>query len=194
MINSIAKKYAPVRHHRLSLGVPALPSPAAGREDHPAVVRRIGRRVDRVHAVLPGAAAPRLLLRARRDTLADVAAAEDRPLAAARRGARRDAALGERGVEAARGRGPDAAHPGTARRDDRPSLSGPLDDGAAGAGVVRARAARRLALSPVRAVEPGIHARAGELSGAGRAVRADARADRGLVGRLRGVRAAVRRA
>src|SRR5581483_1506986 len=152
MINSIAKKYAPVRHHRLSLGVPALPSPAAGREDHPAVVRRIGRGVDRVHAVLPGAAAPRLLLRARRDALADLAAAEDRPLAAACRG-------------------------------DRPSLSGPLDDGAARAGVVRARAARRLALPPVRAVEPGIDARAGELSGAGRAVRADARADRGLVGR-----------
>src|SRR4051812_1372897 len=69
------KKYDPVRHHGLPLGVPAVPSPAAGGQNHPAMVRGIGRGLDGMHAVLPGAAGARLLLRARLDTLADAVAA-----------------------------------------------------------------------------------------------------------------------
>src|SRR4051812_1935793 len=70
----IRKKHAPVRHYGVPLGVPAVPGAAAGRQDHPSLVRRVGVRLDGVHAFLPGAAAARLLLRARLHSLAGATA------------------------------------------------------------------------------------------------------------------------
>ena len=70
-----------LRRHDLPVVVPAVPGAAAHRAPDPAVVRRQRGGVDDLHAVLPGAAARRLRLRA----LADAAAARRQARAARRR-------------------------------------------------------------------------------------------------------------
>src|SRR6185295_15463627 len=98
----------------------------------------------------------------------------------------------EHSVEARGRRGADVADTGPPRDQRRAALFRALHHRPAGAGLVRALPRRRGALSPVRALESGLDARARFLSACRRAA-ADSRPSGGdVVGRLRSLRARVR--
>ena len=83
---TVSEKYpvSVLRRHHLPVVVPAVPGAAADRAPDPALVRRQRRRVDDLHAVLPGAAAGRLCLRAFPDAAVEQAGRGRDPHRAAR--------------------------------------------------------------------------------------------------------------
>ena len=174
--------------------VSALPGAADHRQDDPALVRRRRGGLDGLHAVLPAAARRRLPLLALVDPDARAADADDRPHRAARGGCRGATDPSRRELEAGRRSRSQLAHPRAPRGERRSPLLPARDHGPAGTGVVRASQGRRDALPVVRALEPRLDARPGELSVPGRAVAPDALAGARLVGRVRRVRDRVRAA
>ena len=141
---SRGKRSDAVRRDDLPVLVPAVPGAAADRAADPAVVRRQRRGVDHLHAVLPGAAARRLRLRA----LPRRQAARRRlqPLVHTRAARRRGGdCCRSRPAEAwkpAGGERADQPHPAAARRVGRAAVPPARLDQPAAAGLVRARAAR----------------------------------------------------
>ena len=184
-----------LRRDHLPVLVPAVPGAAADRAPDPALVRRQRGGVDHLHAVLPGAAARRLRLRALPECgCAEPARAGDPQRAAASPRVAHAADRAERGVEAARAtRSRSAASCCcSARRVGLPYFLLASTSPLLQAWFV-ARAARRESLPPVRGVEPRLAGRAGRLS-----VRASSRSSAAreqvsaLVVAVRRLRAALR--
>ena len=191
--NSTSNHDAAFRSHDLRERVPALPRPAHRRQAGPAVVRRLRRRVGDVPRLLPDHAAAGLRVRGHRGTQAHAARA-DAPARRAAGGEPRLAAdRAGRVLEADRRRAADLPHPRHARVHHRASVFPAVDDEPAAAGVVRAPLPRTQSVSPVRAVESRVAARAARLSVPARAVGRHAHAGARLVGGLRALRRRSRR-
>ena len=169
-----------------------LVQPIVGEAD-PAVVRRLGGRLDDVPRVLPDDTARGLrVLRSRRAPAAAARADPDCTRRSCSLSLARAADRARRALEADGHREPVVADSRPARRDDRTALLPAVDDEPAGAGVVRARASRHESVPAVRAVEPRVDAGARRLPVPARALGADAHAGARLVGRLCALRRAVR--
>ena len=116
---TVSEKYpvSVLRRHHLPVVVPAVPGAAADRAPDPALVRRQRGGVDHLHAVLPGAAAGRLCLRALPDASCPASAQQAvcTPCCSLAAVATLPIAPGE-AWKPARHRGADHAHPAAARR------------------------------------------------------------------------------
>src|SRR5258708_5839959 len=150
--------------------------------------------MDRLRAVLSTAAAARVSLRALDDPLFVSQAADDSAWGAAGREHADAAGHPQSGLEAHWRRRPYAANLRPAWRNHRAALLPAFHHRSSGPGLVRQRAAQagHDALPAVRALEPGLHAGAVELSGAGGALLRHANAGLRLVSRLRGFRSVLR--
>ncbi len=187
----MTKSHDPLRRHDFPERLPALSGAAPYRQDDPSVVRRERRGVDDLHALFPGAASRRLCLFARLRPVADTGAAP--PSHRAPRARRGDSASRrEHRLEARRRRRPDVADTGAPRDERRAALFRALHHGSPGAGLVRALARRRRALSPVCALQSGLDARAALVSARRRAAAHAGSSGCGLVDGVPRVRACVR--
>jgi uncharacterized protein YqfA (UPF0365 family) len=168
-----------------------LSDPTDDRQDHPAVVRRIGGGVDHLHAVLPVRSAGRLRLFAlvRQPVGAHPASCASRRAAGcqptvAPGGSRRRVETGRRGKS-------HAANPGDAHAERGPAVHPAVHNEPTAAGLVRADPAGGISLASFRAVEPCLYAGAANLSDTRRTLAGCAYAAVGLVRRVPGVRRAL---
>ena len=186
------KSSSALRRYDFPLVVPALPGAAADRAADPAVVRRQRRGVDHLHAVLPGAAARGIRLRAPPDQILapQVRAADPQRAARGRPGDAADRAA--RRVEAARQRGAGEPDPAAARGERRVALLPARGEQPAAAGVVLARAAAREPLPPVRGLEPRLAGGAARLPLPARAQPGRRRAGEPVVVAVRRLRGPMR--
>src|SRR5271154_406910 len=111
-----------LRSHHFSQRLPAVSSAAVDRENHSAVVWRIGGRVERGHAVLPTGTAGRVWVRPFPDPKAKGARTNGGPrgIAAGKLRAVADSSVAV--VETAGSGGSDAAHPAAVGRDHRAAV------------------------------------------------------------------------
>src|SRR2546426_10386963 len=144
---------------------------------HPAVVRRQPGCVAALPPVLPSGAPGWLCLRALLGRPGRAATAGAGPCRAARCVARSAPHRSLARVEGGRGGGvpPRAGDPVAPRRDDRRPVRPPFEHQPAAAALVRAHPSGALAVPPLRALEPGLAARARRLPVRGRAAAAAAR-------------------
>src|SRR6266851_10256566 len=156
--------HGPLRRHHLCQRISAVPGSTDHGQADPAVVRRVGQRLDHVPCFLSGDSPARLCLR-RPGGAPDVAAnAGSSPCPIAGAELYRLADRARRTMENARNRKSIAADPFLAHGDDSPALFSAVDDESAGAGVVLAQLSGQESLPLIRALEPGVDARATRLS------------------------------
>ena len=149
--------------------LPVVSGSAGHRQDHSAVVRRLGGRVDRVHAVLSDGAAAGVSLCPCAGALSQTAnanAGSRGPAAGERAGA---SGVPQRIVETIERRRAHAADSGIAGDDGGAPLFSAVHHRAAATGVVLQAVPRRHALPVIRALECRLDVRAAELPGAVRA-------------------------
>jgi len=172
--------------------VSAFPDPAHAGENDLAMVRRSGRRVGNQLDVFPGDLSPGKLLRA----LAGAAAASGAPDVDARAAACGEpvSAAGDspRFLETHRRRPSRVADSGAAHRHRRSALLAALGDQPAAPGLVRAAANRWAAVPFLRALECRVASGFAVVSDYFRAASFYPAPGAGVVGGLRGIRAAVR--
>src|SRR3954451_7944785 len=180
-----------LRSSDLARRIPAVPSPTDDGTHRAALVRRLRRRVDYMHVVLPGTATARILVCARRrNAVRRAQAAMDTSCVAGRQWLRAAARCGYV-LETCRCRRPDAANSAVARLLSGFAVFCSRSDQSAATVLVRNRAQRTAALSAVRFVELRLHGSIAQLSRVGGTLTHATAASTGLVGGLRGVRGGV---
>ena len=172
--------------------VSAVSGAAGHRQNHSALVRRFGRGVDRLPALLPGGAAAGLSLRPRHRALSEASRADDSAPGPAGRQPARPPHLSRGASQALGDRRSHSRHSGPAGRYRGAALFPAFHHRSAAAGVVRAPLQEQHAVPPVCAFQRRLHVRPHQLSGVVRAGLRRPSAGHQLVGGLRVVHGPVR--